>query len=199
MISIQQGATVLYNVYEYTFSESVMGESTISLTLYVEPTKVETFGTDYFVTYAGNKYYLKTKLPTGQKSTDSLMYEYTLVFTDVSYQLRRRIVRDLATTADDTLVSKGTAFQLYGNFDTYKQLLEKNLTYSVGAEWAIDVKTGTPNINSVMMDINNLYIWDLLLKSYEYFGVRWTIELVDDINTIKFGYDSTEILHTFKY
>ena len=199
MISIQQGVTVLYNVYEYTFSESVMGESTISLTLYVEPTKVETFGTDYFVTYAGNKYYLKTKLPTGQKSTDSLMYEYTLVFTDVSYQLRRRIVRDLATTADDTLVSKGTAFQLYGNFNTYKQLLEKNLTYSVGAAWAIDVKTGTPNINSVMMDINNLYIWDLLLKSYEYFGVRWTIELVDDINTIKFGYDTTNILHTFKY
>ena len=199
MISIKQGVTVLYNVYEYTFSESVMGESTISLTLYVEPTKVETFGTDYFVTYAGNKYYLKTKLPTGQKSTDSLMYEYTLVFTDVSYQLRRRIVRDLATTADDTLVSKGTAFQLYGNFDRYKQLLEKNLAYSVGAEWAIDVKTGTPNINSVMMDINNLYIWDLLLKSYEYFGVRWTIELVNDINTIKFGYDTAYILHTFKY
>ena len=33
MISIRQGTTELYEVYDYTFSESVMGESTVSLTL----------------------------------------------------------------------------------------------------------------------------------------------------------------------
>ena len=176
MISIKNNGVTLYDVYEYTFSESVMGESTISLPLFVPPTIVENFSTEYYVEYNNKRYYLKTKLPTGQKSTDSLMYEYTLLFVDAGYQLRRTIVRDLATIAPDTYISKGTAFQIYATFETYTQLLLNNIKYSIGDSWDITITLNAPPTNSVTIDVNNLYIWELLLKSYEYYGVTWRID-----------------------
>ena len=203
MISIKNNETTLYDVYEYTFSESVMGDRTISLTLFVPPTIVESFSTEYYVEYNNERYYLKTKLPTGQKSTDSLMYEYTLLFVDAGYQLRRTIVRDLATIAPDTHISKGTAFQIYATFETYTQLLLNNIKYNIGDSWDISITLNTPPTNSVTIDVNNLYIWELLLKSYEYYGVTWRIDssITNSIesNVIVFSDTTTTLPHVFRY
>jgi hypothetical protein len=45
------------------------------------------------------------------------------------------------------------------------------------------------------MEISYTHIWDVLLKLYEVYGVRWHIEG----DTIMVGYDTEEVSHTFEY
>jgi len=215
MILIKQGSNTLYEVNNYTYTESDMGDANITLKLsvpvnmqVVELGKPEVdvlapvFGLDWFVEEKGEKFYLTTEKPQGTKSTSSLNYVYDLIFNSERSALKKRMVKDLASLSPDTFISQGLVFNLMNaNLSVFAQLIQKNLTDCFGSAWVIDIN---PEIISsvtatVLIEISNTYIWDLLLKTYEYYGVRWTIQSINGVMTIRVGYDPVEISHIFEY
>ena len=53
----------------------------------------------------------------------------------------------------------------------------------------------TTSSDSVRIDVSNVTVWDLLLKSYEYYGVRFNVRGT----VINIGYEPDEIHHVFNY
>ena len=220
MIQIKQNSIALYDINGFTFSESEMGDSTISLKLSI-PVKKEivdgalvdtlkpSFDKLWYVEYKGEKFYLTTTKPEGVKSISALSYEYSLVFDSRRAELKRRLVRDLASLGNDTYISQGQIFKLDTTINLFVQLLQVNLTDSFGKItvngasvplWVVDLNSTVANKpDGVMLEISNTFIWDLLLKTYELFGIRWKIECVSGQMIIRMGYEGAEIPHIFKY
>ena len=213
MIEIKQGNDTLYQINGFTFSEAEMGDSTITLTLSIPIRKeivsgslvdvfAPSFSKEWFVSYKGERFYLTTTKPEGTKSISSLSYEYSLIFDSERSDLKTRMIRDLASLGNDTFVSQGQVFNLYANLVLFFDLIQKNLTDCFGSKWVVDINENlipdTTKLEYNMLTVSNSFIWDLLLKTYEYYGVRWKI-VSGTTMTIKVGYEADEISHIFQY
>ena len=77
--------------------------------------------------------------------------------------MTRRKVRDLALVSVDNYVSQGTIFSIYADINQFAQLIENNLTYYFGTKWTVTLSSAANS--SVMVEVNNMSIWDLLLKN----------------------------------
>jgi len=205
MIEIKQNNIVLYTVPDFTYVESLMGDATITLKLSI-PLEMKVlvlgdaevdifapkFALDYYVEHNGEQFFLITSQPQATKDISALSYNYDLVFDSRRSELKRRLVKDLATLGIDTYISKGVVFTLYADITIFAKLIQDNLKDSFGESWDIVVN---PAILSsvtqfVSIEVNNSYIWDILLKTFELYGLRWKIESVSDIMTIRIGYDA---------
>lgn len=199
MIEIKINGVVKWQVSEYTFTDPQMGIRNISMTvkhpsMWVDGTAPDVADfTGAYVEYDGEGYNITSSKPTTEKSNSALDYIYTLSFKGEEDDLTRRKVRNLAEAGVDSFISQGTVFSIYADINQFIQLLENNLKYYFGSKWTINL-TGV-SFDSIRVDINNLFLWDLLLKTYEYYGLRWNIRG----NTINIGYEPDEILHVFDY
>lgn len=200
MIKIKLGTVVLHKINEFTFQEADMGDSNITLTLKL-PVEVDpNFSKDMYVEYLGEKFYLTNTKPQGVKDISSLMYSYSLVFESRTYELKYRMVRDLVDQSEELYVSRGLVFSSNLTIFQFFDLIQMNLTSCFGdGAWNVDINPTLVQPNSVRIDVSNAYIWDLLLKTDEYYGVRWNIVSVASVMVIKVGYPTIEIDHVFKY
>lgn len=199
MIEIKQGNTAKWRVNEYTFSDPQMGVRTINLTVNHpfdwidgDPVEVADFK-DSYVEYDGEQFYITNSKPTAEKDTSSLSYKYTLSFEAGESDFKRRKIRNLAEAGVDNFISQGTSFSLYADITQFVQLLTNNLKYYFGDKW--NIVLSVPASDSVMLTINNMFIWDLLVKTYEYYGVRWFVRG----STLYIGGDPELIDHVFNY
>ena len=202
MIDIKINGVTRWQVNEYTFTDPQMGIRRISMTVKHPSMWIATDvsavpdAADFsgaYVEYNGEKYNISSSHPTVEKSNTSLDYIYTLMFKGVEDELTRRKVRNLALVSVDTYVSIGTTFSIYADINQFKQLIENNLKHYFGDKWTINQLSLSGD--SVRIDVNNVTLWDLLSKTYEYFGVRFNIRG----NTINIGYEPEEIHHVFYY
>lgn len=157
------------------------------------------FTKDMYVEHYGEKFYISSTKPTCYKSTDSLMYVYSLIFNSERIDLKRKMVKNLASTGVDKFISQGLVFTLYADLDLFAILIGNNLKNSFGSRWVVDVNPALNQDTFIELSISNTYIWDLLLKTYEYYGVRWTIENIENVMHIRIGYETKEIEHIFAY
>ena len=194
MIEVKINGVVKWQVNEYTVVDPQMGIRSISLTV-THPSDNATVPSfvGAYVEYEGERYDIANSKPTAEKGIDSINYKYNLVFYGQEAELQRRKIRNLTTVGVDTFVSQGTSFSLYADINQFKQLLENNLKYYFGNKWTINL--GSTTSESVMVSVNNMSIWDLLLKTFEYYGLRWNITG----NTINIGYTPDVIQHVFDY
>jgi hypothetical protein len=194
MIEVKINGVVKWQVNEYTFVDPQMGLRGISLTV-THPSDNATVPSfvGAYVEYEGERYDIVNSKPTAEKGIDSINYKYNLIFNGQEAELQKRKIRNLATVGVDTFISQGTSFSLYADINQFKQLLENNLKYYFGNKWTINL--GSTTSESVMVSVNNMFIWDLLLKTFEYYGLRWNITG----NTINIGYTPDVIQHVFDY
>lgn len=194
MIEVKINGVVKWQVNEYTFVDPQMGLRSISLTV-THPSDNATVPSfvGAYVEYDGERYDIVNSKPTAEKGIDSINYKYNLIFNGQEAELQKRKIRNLATVGVDTFISQGTSFSLYADINQFKQLLENNLKYYFGNKWTINL--GNTTSESVMVSVNNMFIWDLLLKTFEYYGLRWNITG----NTINIGYTPDVIQHVFDY
>lgn len=194
MIEVKINGVVKWQVNEYTFVDPQMGLRSISLTV-THPSDNATVPSfvGAYVEYNGERYDIVNSKPTAEKGIDSINYKYNLIFNGQEAELQKRKIRNLATVGVDTFISQGTSFSLYADINQFKQLLENNLKYYFGNKWTINL--GSTTSESVMVSVNNMFIWDLLLKTFEYYGLRWNITG----NTINIGYTPDVIQHVFDY
>ena len=200
MIEVKIDGITKWQVNEYTFTDPQMGIRSISMTV-KHPSmwaggdavpEVADFNGAY-VEYDGETYNISSSKPTAEKSNTSLDYIYTLIFKGEEDELTRRKVRNLALVSVDNYVSQGTIFSISATISQFANLIENNLTHYFGDKWSVNLSA--LDSDTVQVDVNNISLWDLLVKTYEYYGVRWNIRG----NVINIGVEPEYIEHVFDY
>lgn len=200
MIEVKIDGITKWQVNEYTFTDPQMGIRSISMT--VKHPSMWAGGDDVpevadfngaYVEYDGETYNISSSKPTAEKSNTSLDYIYTLIFKGEEDELTRRKVRNLALVSVDNYVSQGTIFSISATISQFANLIENNLTHYFGDKWSVNLSA--LDSDTVQIDVNNMFLWDLLVKTYEYYGVRWNIRG----NVINIGVEPEYIEHVFDY
>lgn len=180
-----------------------MGEKTISTQVKIDGDIVPDFSQDWEVAFQGEKYIMPLRQPQGAKENTSLNSTIDLTFQHWAiYQLKRWMfftVQPVETgTAvadkyiDDVILNLGDFCNLFGQ--VLRHYYGDTITIDLNPNW--DYKKEATPIN-----INHSYIWDVLIKLYELFAVRWSIEPNGDSShyVIKVGYPAEELDHIFEY
>lgn len=180
-----------------------MGEKTISTQVKIDGDIVPDFSQDWEVAFQGEKYIMPLRLPQGAKENTSLNSTIDLTFQHWAvYQLKRWMfftVQPVETgTAvadkyiDDVILNLGDFCNLFGQ--VLRHYYGDTITIDLNPDW--DYKQEASPIA-----ISHNYIWDVLIKLYELFAVRWSIEPNGDSShyVIKVGYPAEELDHIFEY
>lgn len=187
-----------------------MGEKSISTQVKIDGDITPDFSQDWAVEFQGEKYIMPFRKPQGAKGNESLESTIDITFQHWAiYQLKRwpfvtiQPIKTGTAIADeevaDAILNLGDFCELFGQVLAY--YYGDSITIDLNSEWKYK-KEPTP------ISINHSYIWDVLIKFYELFGVRWAIEAATgNDNTvkggeryvIKVGYPTTEVDHIFEY
>lgn len=186
-----------------TVTHNDMGEKTIATEIAIDGDIKPDFSHDWEVEFKGEKYIMPLRKPAGTKANDSRNSKINLTFQHWAiYQLKRWYFFTLASenagvaVADKYIAS--VSLNLKNFCDLYSQLLQHyfgdTITIDLNPDW---VASEEP----VYIDINHSYMWDVLIKIYELFAVRW--EIVPNGSSEKYvirvGYETRELDHIFEY
>jgi len=198
-----------FDVEGFTYTEAEMGEATINLDMFVEPSLVPEFSRFWYVDYRGERYYLSTLTPTCVKDTSSLRYKYTLIFKSQRADLERYEFADFVSASSTVTQPISYSPTLALTVQGFVERFNTNLNYYFGAGvWQMVLNsTYMDNINTtiyngtdtVTTSFSRETLWSLLTGLYDIYGLRWKISSIDGIMTITLGYTPDVIDHIFEY
>ena len=175
-----------------------MGDKTISAQVKIDGRIAPNFSYDWEVEFQGERYIQPLREPQASKGNDSLSSVIDLTFQHWTiYQLKRYYFVQTApldsgtAVADKYIASLGLNLKDFiAEFENVLGLYFKQgeVKIKLNPQWVGDKEPS-------YMEISYTHIWDVLLKLYEVYGVRWRIEG----DTIMVGYDTEEVSHTFEY
>ena len=185
-----------------TVSLPDMGEWNITSQIKIDGQVAPDFSFDWEVVFQGHKYIMPLRKPQGSKENTTLSSVIDLTFQHwAQYQLKRWYFFNIQST------EAGVAWKKYiapvslnlGDFcGLFAQVLEfyygDKITLALNPAWQYKAEPE-------MIDISYSHIWNVLIKLYEVYGVRWVIEPngSPEKYVIKVGYPTTEQSHIFEY
>lgn len=181
-----------------------LGDKTISMQVKMENPTPSDFSYNWEVMFNGETYIQPLREPQVNKSNESIYSIVDLTFYHKGiYNLKRYFFVDLASTESGTMMVDKYIAPLALNFGEFATLLTNILQYYFGQTYAVILN---PNFkydvdDKKLIDINYTRIWDVVLRMYELYGVRWDISEEDE-NAYYFeiGYEQQTINdHTFEY
>lgn len=174
-----------------------MGDKTISTQVKIDGAVIPDFSYDWVVEFKGERYIQPLRQPQAGKNTDSKSSTINLTFYQWAiWQMKRYYFVEMASTESGTPIADKYIASLGLNLSDFCVAFQKVLDYYFDGEITIDLNPEYKDEKGVQfMGISYSYIWDVLQKVYEVYGVRWTIEG----NTIKVGYPSAVLSHIFQY
>ena len=174
-----------------------MGDRTISTQVKIDGAIVPDFSYDWEVEFKGETYIQPLRQPQASKGNESISYAIDLTFYHKTiWQLKRYYFAEMTSVESGTAIADQYISSLGLNLSDFCVAFQKVLDYYFQGRITIDLNPDVEYDNDVkFMSISYSYIWDVLQKVYEVYGVRWVIEG----NTIKVGYPSVELSHTFQY
>jgi hypothetical protein len=182
----------------FEFNDADMGESSISATVSFD--KEQDFHPDWYVVYNGEKFRLGVRKPTGKKDTSSLQTSYTLVFKSEREDLKRYTFMDFVELGTGNPQPSSYNVSLYATLSEFVDRFNTNLRYYMGSRWKMVLPDGyVEDGNAISVAFENASLWDVLLRVYEAFGVRWVIRSAGDVLQIQVGFQEVEIEHIFEY
>ncbi|MBD5367242.1 MAG: hypothetical protein HDR82_09660 [Bacteroides sp.] len=180
-----------------------MGEWTITSQVRIDGDVREAFARDWEVVFQGHKYIMPLRRPQGSKENTSWSPVVELTFVHwAQYQLKRWYFYtvqpgDAGVAWPDKYVASvslnlGDFCKLLGL--VLERYYGDRITIELNGDW---VYKAEPEV----VEISYSHVWDVLLKLYEVYGVRWVIEPVEgpERYVIKVGYPATEQGHVFEY
>ena len=180
-----------------------MGDRTITADIKIDGAITPDFSYDWEVEFKGDKYIQPLRKPQGSKGDKSSMSTINLTFYHWAiYQLKRYFFVELASTQAGTAFADKYIVPLSVNLGEFVVAFSNVLSYyfpdgdiyiDLNPDWVFDAERK-------YIDINNTYLWNVLQKTHELFGVRWVIER--DTNgkyAIRIGYPAGELTHIFEY
>lgn len=180
-----------------------MGDRTITADVKIDGSVIPDFSYDWEVEFKGERYIQPLRKPHAIKDNKSLRSTISLTFYHWAiYQLKRDYFVELASTQAGTAFADKYIVPLTVNLGEFVVAFNNVLSYyfpdgdiyiDLNPEWAY-------NLERQYVDINNSYLWDILQKTHELFGVRWNIERDGDNKyAIRIGYPAGELTHVFEY
>ena len=186
----------LISVFE--FNDADMGESSLSATISFD--KEQNFHPDWYVIYNGEKFRLGVRKPTGKKDTSSLSTTYTLVFKSEREDLKRYTFMDFVELGTGNPQPSSYMVSLYATLSEFVDRFNINLSYYMGERWKMVLPSDyIEDGKFVSITFDNMSLWDVLLKVYEIWSVRWRIVAQNSVLNIQVGFPADEINHIFEY
>lgn len=159
-----------------------MGEKTIETQIKIDGEIVPDFSQDWELIYKGEKYIMPLRIPQGAKENTSLNSTIDLTFQHWAiYQLKRWTFVTIQQISAGTYLPDEEVATVQLNLKDFCTLFGQVLDYYYGGAITIDFNddpvTGWKyKTEPTIITIEHSYIWDVLIKFYELFGVRWEIE-----------------------
>ncbi|MCM1068198.1 MAG: hypothetical protein NC418_11555 [Muribaculaceae bacterium] len=202
---IRQGEGKSYaTISQATCSLQHMGEKTITTQVKIDGDIEPDFSYDWAIIFRGEKYIMPLRSPQAAKDNTSLYSKIDLTFQHWAiYQLKRWFFFTPQPIASGTPVADKYIASVSLTLPDFKELFAQVLAYYFGDNITIDLNTERDySDEAVAIDISYSYLWDVLLKLYDTYAVRWEIVPVTgtyDRYVIRIGYPVAEINHIFKY
>lgn len=186
-----------------------MGEKTITTQVKIDGEVTPDFSNDWWVVFKGEHYIHPLRLPQASKGDDSVLSRYDLTFQHWAvYQLKRYYFFSAVDLDAGTVVPDQYVVPISLNLGGFCDLLAKVLKYYYDDSITVDLNPAWKYAEeTVTVNINHSYIWDVLAKVYELYAVRWEIirdpaTAPDDLGEIHYiirvGYGAAELTHVFK-
>lgn len=174
-----------------------MGDRTISTRINILGDIVPDFSYDWEVEFKGERYIQPLRQPQASKGNESMSSTIDLTFYHKTiWQLKRYYFVEMTSTESGTAIADQYIASLGLNLYDFCVAFQKVLDHYFNGAITIDLNPNVEYTKGVQfMSISYSYIWDVLQKMYEVYGVRWSIAG----NTIKVGYPSPILSHTFQY
>lgn len=180
-----------------------MGEPSITTQIKIDGEITPDFSEDWEIEFQGTKYVMPLRKPQGAKENTSLNSTIDLTFQHWAvYQLKRFYFCTIAEVEAGTVSPDKYIASVNLNLENLVHLFSQVLSYYFGDKITISLYSGWQGEEEpVVVDISHSYVWDVLIKFYELFAVRWQIEPNGDTEhyVINVGYPTEEINHFFEY
>ena len=180
-----------------TVSLSDMGDKIITTQVKIDGSVIPDFSYNWEVEFEGERYIQPLREPQASKGNESINSIIDLTFYHKTiYELKRYYFVEMASTDSGTAIVDKYIASLNVNLKDFCTSLQLVLDHYFNGDIVIDLNApDSYNQEKSYIEINYSHIWDVLLKIYDIYGVRWAIEG----NTIKIGYPTTEVSHIFEY
>lgn len=180
-----------------------MAEKTITTQVRIDGQITPDFSYDWAVSFKGNKYIFPFRIPPGSIDDTSLLSTVDLTFQHWAvYELKRQYFFSVPNLEAGTTVPDKYVAPVSLNLRDFRKLFAMVLAYYYDNKITIDLyEKWESDPAPVTVEISYTKIWDVLIKFYELYGVRWQIEPNGDIDhyVIKVGYPTTEVSHVFEH
>lgn len=180
-----------------------MDEKTISSQVSIDGEISPDFSFDWEVHHMGEKFIMPLRIPQASKDNTSLSSRIDLTFQHWAiYQLKRWYFFTLQSYEAGVAVADKYIASVSLNLKDFCDLFGQMLAHYFGDAIRIDLNPEWEYAEEpVYIDINYSYLWDVLIKLYELFAVRWEIVPDGDPDhyVIKVGYSVEGMNHIFEY
>lgn len=194
-------------LHQATVSFAEMGERTISTQVRIDGDVVPDFD-GWEVSFKGERFILNTKDPQAVKdnSTRNSLVDLTFVSWVVN-ELKRYFFFEPTSIDASTAIADKYKASVNVPVEDFAVLFNKVLDYYFDGKVVFSLYMsgqGQYSTDRALVEIDYTYIWDVLVKFFEIYGVRWRIEHdnTNDVYTIKAGWPTTDIDindHDFEY
>ena len=185
-----------------TASIADMGDRTITTQVKIDGNIVPDFSYDWEVEFQGERYIHPVRTPQGTKDNSSCSAKIDLTFRHWAiHEMKREMFADMASIEAGTAIPNKYIADInlnLGNFVTNFNLV---LNYYFGGKIVMKLNPEWQySEEAVYVNLSNAYIWDILQKMYEIYGVRWALKTnAKGVCEILLGYPAEEVSHIFEY
>lgn len=192
-------------LHQATVSLSEMGDRVISTQVRIDGDVVPDFS-GWELSFKGERFVLNTKEPQAMKDNSTRHSLVDLTFESwIARELKRYFFFEAASVNASTAIADKYKASVNLNIEDFVVLYNKVLDYYFGGSVVMSLYMsgqGQYSTDRALMEIDYTYLWDVLVKFYEVYDVRWTIEFDSStgVYTIKVGYPPASIDdHVFEY
>lgn len=187
-----------------TVSLSDMGEKTITATVKIDGQIAPDFSYDWIVEFQGERYVHPLRKPQASKENTSLLSQVELTFKHWAiHELSRYFFFAFPSTDSGTAIADKYIAPLSLTLPNFIVALNKVLDYYYGGKIRAEIYSGwQASDEPTTLSISYTYIWDLITKIYDNFGVRWQLATDPEdssVCVIQIGFPTTELSHIFEY
>ena len=190
-------------LHQATVTLAEMGDRTISTQVRIDGDIVPDF-TGWELQFKGERFVLPIREPQAAKdnTTRNSLIDLTFYSWPVN-EMKRYFFMSLSEVETGVAIADQYKASVAMPVENFVRLFNKVLDYYFAGQVQMDlfgIGTGIYSTDPVAVEINYTYIWDVLQKFHEYFGLRWTIAYENGVYKIKVGYTSEAIDdHDFEY
>jgi hypothetical protein len=192
-------------LHQATVSLSEMGDRVISTQVRIDGDVVPDFS-GWELSFKGERFVLNTKEPQAMKDNSTRHSLVDLTFESwIARELKRYFFFEAASVNASTAIADKYKASVNLNIEDFVVLYNTVLDYYFGGSVVMSLYMsgqGQYSTDRALMEIDYTYLWDVLVKFYEVYDVRWTIEFDSStgVYTIKVGYPPASIDdHVFEY